>query len=128
MTTTDRDARRRELSKLTKARLIRMCAAGVRTPDGGIRYIEGGMYPLSAWRKDEIVDSIVRAECGPLPSEAPDAAPGRNWQQMSAADFDAAKPLTLFAIEGGATTPRKADRTGTPDLFAAADDNADGRS
>jgi len=46
---------------------------------------------------------------------------GRAWQQMSAADFDADKPLTLFDIEGGAVTPVKADKTGTPDMFTAPD-------
>jgi hypothetical protein len=126
MTTIDRDARRRELTKLPKWRLARMCADGVTTPTGGVSYIEGA-YPVAQWRKDEIVESILNAECGPLPSEVPDTPAGQNWQQMGAADFDASKPLTLFAIEGGAMTPRKADRTGTPDLFAVPDDDADGR-
>ena len=70
MTTTDRTGRRRELGKLTKPQLIRICTRGVRTPDGSTRATEGGMYPLSAWRKDEIVDWIISAEYGPLPSEA----------------------------------------------------------
>jgi hypothetical protein len=117
MTTTDRTGRRRELGKLTKPQLIRICTRGVRTPDGSTRATEGGMYPLSAWRKDEIVDWIISAEYGPLPSET-----GRDWQTMNAADFDAGKPLTLFDIEGGAVTPVTADATGTPDMFTAAED------
>jgi hypothetical protein len=47
---------------------------------------------------------------------------GRAWPTMSAADFDAGKPLTLFDIEGGAVTPVKADATGTPDMFTATED------
>jgi hypothetical protein len=122
MTTTDRDARRRELTKLPKWRLARMCADGVATPTGGVCVIEGA-YPVAEWRKDEIVESILNAEC-PRPA---DETAGQDWQQMTAADFDASAPLTLFAIEGGAMTRRKADRTGTPDLFAVADDDADGQ-
>lgn len=69
-----RNERRAALNRKTKRDLIRICKAGVRTPEGGICTIEGGMYPLEQWRKDEIVDSIVRAEYGPLPSELPEAA------------------------------------------------------
>jgi len=107
MPTTDRDARRRELNKLTKTQLARICARGVRTPDGGISYIEGGAHPLSAWRKDEIADSILRAEYGPLPSETA----GPDWQTMTAGQFDTSTPdvqLGLFAAP---------DATGTPDMF-----------
>jgi hypothetical protein len=81
MTTTDRTGRRRELGKLTKPQLIRICTRGVRTPDGSTRATEGGMYPLSAWRKDEIVNWIISAEYGPLPSET-----GRDWQTTNAAE------------------------------------------
>ncbi len=59
---TRRAARRQALSKMTKARLIRMCRAGVTRPDGGRTVIEGGMYPLEQWTKDEVVSSILDAE------------------------------------------------------------------
>ena len=39
------------------------------------------------------------------------------WTGMRRSDFDASAPLTLFDFEGGATTPVKADKCGTPDLF-----------
>lgn len=57
-----KDDRRRELARMTKTRLVRMCGAGIHRPDGGLSYIEGGMYPLSQWRKDEIIEAILRAE------------------------------------------------------------------
>lgn len=89
-----REDRRAALNRKTKRDLIRICTRGVRTPDGGIAYIEGGIHPLEQWRKDEIADSIVRAEYGPLPSETATAA--------------APVQLGLFPA---------ADATGTPDMF-----------
>lgn len=60
-----RENRRRELDKLTKARLIRMCRTGITRPGGGVSYIEGGMYPLDQWRKDEVIGSILAIEFPP---------------------------------------------------------------
>jgi hypothetical protein len=62
---THRYARRTALSKMTKARLIIMCRTGVSTPDGGRVIIEGGMYPLTAWSKDDLIASILSAEYPP---------------------------------------------------------------
>ena len=60
-----RNARRRELGKMTKARLISMCRRGVTKPDGTCYYIEGGMYPLDKWSKADIIASIMSAEFPP---------------------------------------------------------------
>lgn len=42
------------------------------------------------------------------------------WSDMSAADFDASAPLTLFDLTATDNSMhlRKPDRCGTPDLFA----------
>jgi hypothetical protein len=61
----ERAIRRAELARMRKSDLIRMCRAGVATPGGGVCYIEGGMYPLDQWQKDEIVASILNAEYPP---------------------------------------------------------------
>jgi hypothetical protein len=60
-----RGARRAELARMTKARLISMCRTGIAKPDGGRAVIEGGMYPLTAWSKDDLVSSIMSAEFPP---------------------------------------------------------------
>jgi hypothetical protein len=51
--------------------------------------------------------------------------PASDWSSLRRQDIDAAEPLTLFDIEGGATTVRTPDRCGTPDLFAAVADPVD---
>jgi hypothetical protein len=64
-TETRRNARRAALGKMTKARLIAMCRTGVTTPGGGRAIIEGGMYPLTAWSKADLIASIMSAEYPP---------------------------------------------------------------
>jgi hypothetical protein len=59
---TRREARRRELSKMSKAELCRMYRRGVRTPEGRLVAHGGGMYPLETWRKDEVISSILGIE------------------------------------------------------------------
>jgi hypothetical protein len=67
-----RDQRRAALNRKTKAELIRLCKAGVPTPDGGVCHIEGGMYPLEKWTKEEVVNSILSAEYPPEVTDAYD--------------------------------------------------------
>ena len=43
---------------------------------------------------------------------------GQDWTAMRRSDFDAAEPLTLFDRPDQSAEPRKADRLGTPDMFA----------
>jgi hypothetical protein len=62
---TPKDARRRQLAKMAKARLIALCRSGVTRPDGGRSIITGGMYPLEQWTKDDLVASIMAAEFPP---------------------------------------------------------------
>jgi hypothetical protein len=70
-----RAARRRELGRMTKARLIRLCRAGVTTPGGSRRVIEGGMYPLEQWSKADIIAAIMSAEFLPEEASSPPGAP-----------------------------------------------------
>ncbi len=70
-----RAARRRELGKMTRARLITMCRPGVTRPDGGLCVIEGGMYPVDQWLKADIIASIVAAE---FPSQAASSPPAES--------------------------------------------------
>jgi hypothetical protein len=60
-----RSARRAALARMPKARLITMCRTGVTAPGGGRVVIEGGMYPLTAWSKDDLIASIMSAEFPP---------------------------------------------------------------
>jgi hypothetical protein len=62
---TPKDARRGQLAKMTKARLIALCRSGVTRPDGGRSIIDGGMYPLEQWSKDDLISSIMTAEFPP---------------------------------------------------------------
>jgi hypothetical protein len=60
--TDPREARRRELAKLTKSRLCALYRTGVRTPDGRIGYYVGGLHPPEQWRKDEVINTILGIE------------------------------------------------------------------
>lgn len=62
---TRREARRQALAKMTKARLVGMCRAGVIKPGGGRVVIEGGMHPLTAWSKSDLIASIMSVEFPP---------------------------------------------------------------
>jgi hypothetical protein len=64
MQVTPKDARRGQLARMTKARLIALCRSGVTRPDGGRSIIEGA-YPLESWTKDDLVSSIMAAEFPP---------------------------------------------------------------
>lgn len=57
-----RDARVRELTRMTKRDLAAMCAAGIQAPDGGRVVVEGGAGPVASWTKDEIVSTILGIE------------------------------------------------------------------
>ena len=66
MTGTDeadaRASRRRELKRMSKSALARMCQTGIiRRRDGGLSYVEGA-YPVIQWTKEEIVQSVLNAE------------------------------------------------------------------
>jgi hypothetical protein len=56
-----REQRRKALNRMSKRDLAAMCRDGVLAPDGSTCVIEGG-YPVTEWRKDEIVASILRVE------------------------------------------------------------------
>lgn len=57
-----RDARVKELDRMTKRDLAAMCAAGIHRPDGGRTVVEGGAGPVASWTKDEIVSTILGIE------------------------------------------------------------------
>ena len=61
----ERDARRRALNRMAKARLVAMCRTGIVRPDGGRSYIEGGMYALRQWQKDEVIGAVLDVEHPP---------------------------------------------------------------
>jgi hypothetical protein len=48
-----RDVRHTQLSRMTRRDLIRAC---------GARGIIGGVYPLEAWSKDDLITSLLSAE------------------------------------------------------------------
>ena len=57
----ERDARRRALNRMAKARLVAMCRRGIARPDGGRTIVEGA-YPLSRWTREEILNVILDVE------------------------------------------------------------------
>lgn len=67
-----RDERVSELSRTPKWKLVKMCQAGVRRPDGGLSYIEGA-HPLEQWSKDDLISSILSVE-HPASAEAAELA------------------------------------------------------
>jgi hypothetical protein len=61
MTTQTRDDRARELTRMPKRELVRLCTTGIRRPNGQTTTVEGA-HPVSSWSKDDLISTILGIE------------------------------------------------------------------
>jgi hypothetical protein len=100
-----RAARAAELSQLSVPALAAICKAGIRRPDG-TRVPVSGAHPVSAWKKDEIVEAILAVEypaalgqaAGVAGLTAPDENPEGTWKAISARGDDLGLTVALAQL------------------------------
>lgn len=72
------------------------------------------------YKRQQAADRRAEREAAEAHALAPGVPYGHGWESMRRQDFDSSVPLSLLdetTARAGSSTRRKADATGTPDIF-----------